>query len=187
MIEHDGGMSDGFTPIFSGDVPPGKTGAALDLAASGGAIIISNTVITQPGYRPTFDDGSAKQLSVVFWARGLPSEWNPFVSKFGEGSTGWQVRRRGNSPVATFTLRGTRGEDDPFNSPTLIDDGAWHHFAATWDGISGTRKLYVDGKLSSTVPNDSGSMGLASANYLCLGGRVNAGSASPGITFSGHR
>ena len=182
---HDGGMGDGFTPIFSIDVPPGTTGAALDLAASGGAVIISNTVITEPGYRPTFDDVTAKQLSVAFWARGLPSEWNPFMTKFGEGSTGWQIRRRGNSPVATFTVRGTRGEDDPFNSPTLIDDGGWHHFAATWDGVSGTRKLYVDGKLSSTVPNDFGPMGLAPANYLSLGGRVNAGSASPGNTFSG--
>jgi hypothetical protein len=183
---HDGVMSDGLTAIFSSlDVPPGATGSSLDLATSGGAVLISNSVISDPGYRATFDEGTAQQLSVVLWAKGLPGDWNPFVSKYGEGSVGWQVRKRGGEPVATFTVRSTAGEDDQYNGSTLINDGAWHHFAATWDSATGVRKLYVDGKLNIVVPHDVGPMGLAKANYLTLGGRSGAGSSSPGNTFSG--
>jgi hypothetical protein len=183
---HDGALPEGFTAAFSPDVPPVATsGSSLDLATSSGAVVISNTVITDPGYLPTFDDATAKQLSVTFWARGVPSSWNPFVSKWGEGSTGWQVRRRGDSPVATFTIRSTSAEDDPFNGSTFIDDGAWHHFAATWDGVSGIRKLYVDGKLDVMLAHDNGPMGLANANYLSLGGRAGTGSSTPGNTLAG--
>ncbi len=182
---HDGVMSGGLTASFSTDVPPGATGSSLDIAASGGAVIITNTVTSDPGYRPTFDEATAMRLSVVCWAKGLPGSGNPYVSKYGEGSTGWQVRRRGDQPVATFTIRSTSGEDDPFNGSTLINDGAWHHFAATWDGVAGVRKLYVDGKLNSVVPHDFGPMGLAKVNYLTLGGRCDAGSSTPGATLGG--
>ena len=183
---HDGVLSAGLTPVFSLDVPPGVTsGSSLDLAASGGAVLITNTVITDPGYAPTFDEGTRQQISVAFWAKGTPGNWNPFVSKYGEGATGWQVRKRGGDPIGVFTLRGTRGEDDPYTGSTLIDDGAWHHFAVTWDGVTGVRKLYVDGKVNNWVPNDFGFMGLANVNYLTLGGRCGAGSASPGNLFFG--
>ena len=183
---HDGVLSDGLTAAFTTDVPPGvTTGSALDLAASGGAVLISNSVLSAPGYRATFDEGTAQHLSVVFWAKGLLGNWSPFVSKYGEGSVGWQVRKRGDQPVGTFTLRGTAGEDDPYSGSTLIDDGAWHHFAATWDGVTGVRKLYVDGKLNNMVPHDVGPMGLAMASYLTLGGRTDANSSSPGNLFSG--
>jgi hypothetical protein len=182
---HDGVLSDGLTVSFSTDVPPGAGGSSLDLATSGGAVLISNSVSSDPGYRATFDDGTAQQLSVVLWAKGLPDTWNPFISKYGEGSVGWQVRKRGGDPVATFTVRSTAGEDDPYNGSTLINDGAWHHFAATWDGVAGVRKLYVDGKLNIVVPHDAGPMGLATANYLTLGGRTGTGSSSPGNTFVG--
>jgi hypothetical protein len=183
---HDGVLSGGLTPAFSADVPPGATtgSSSLDLATSTGAVLINNTVTTDAGYRPTFDDGTAQQLSVAFWAKGLPVDWDPYVSKGGEGAA-WQVRKHYNQPAGTFTLRGTGGEDDPFNGSTLINDGAWHHFAATWDGVAGVRKLYVDGKLNNVVPHDSGPMSLAKVNYLTLGGRCGDNSSTPGNTFSG--
>lgn len=184
---HDGVMSGGLTPVFSTDVPPTAApgDSSLDLLTTGGAVMIANSALADGGYRPTFDDATAQQLSVVFWAKGLPSEWNSYVSKWGEDSTGWQVRKRGSAPVATFTVRGTSGEDDPYDGSTLIDDGNWHHFAAIWDGVAGVRKLYVDGKLNTMVGHDFGPMGLASVNYLTLGGRAGAGSAEPGNTFFG--
>jgi len=183
---HNGAMPSGFTPVFNAlDVPPGASGSSFDAVVSAAAIIITNTVTTDGGYRPTFDDGIAMQLSVVFWAKGVPGSWNPFVSKYGEGSAGWQVRKRGGDPVAVFTLRSTGGEDDPYSGSTLIDDGVWHHFAATWDGVAGVRKLYVDGKLNNLVPNDAGPIGSASVCYLTLGGRSGAGSLSPGNVLGG--
>ena len=182
---HDGILSGDLVPAFSTDVPPGATGSSLDLQTSGGAVLITNTMSKDPGYRSTFDEMTVRQFSVAFWAKGVPAGWSPYASKWGEGSTGWQVRRRTSAPVATFTLRGTPGEDDPYNGSTLIDDGAWHHFAATWDGVSGLRKLYVDGRLDGVVPHDGGPMGLAKGNYLTLGGRSGAGSTTPGNTLSG--
>jgi hypothetical protein len=182
---HDGAMAEGLVATFLADVPLGATGSSLDLASSGGAAIISNSVSSDPAYRATFDEAISKQLTVAFWAKGLPSSWSPYVSKWGEGSTGWQVRRRTDSPVATFTLRGTPGEDDPYQGSTFVDDGAWHHFAATWDGASGVRKLYVDGKLNVMVPHDRGPMSLAKGNYLTLGGRTDAGSTTPGNVLQG--
>jgi hypothetical protein len=182
---HDGRMSDGLTASFSLDVPPGASGSSLDLSATGGAVLINNSAVADAGYRPTFDDGIANQVSVVFWGKGYPGDWNPFISKYGESSTGWQIRKRANQPVATFTVRNTGGEDDPFNGWTTVNDGAWHHFAAIWDGVAGVRKLYVDGKLNSTVPHDAGPMGLAVASYLTLGGRCNPGATSPGNTLYG--
>lgn len=185
---HDGALAGGFvtTPYFSADIPPGAPALAmsLDLSATSGAIIISNTVATEPGYRATFDDGTAMQLSVVFWAKGLPGGWNPFVSKNGEGS-GWQVRKRADQPVAAFTLRGTPGDADPFGGSTFIDDGNWHQFAATWDGIAGVRRLYVDGKLNNLVSHDAGPMTPANGTYLTLGGRCGAGSSIPGNLLIG--
>lgn len=185
---HDGVLSGSVTPVWNSyDVPPGATGSALDLLSTAGqAVLITNTVVTDGNYQPTFDEGNAMQLSVVCWAKGYPGTWNPFVSKYGEGSTGWQVRRRGGDPIATFTVRSTAGEDDPYGGSTFIDDGAWHHFAATWDGVTGVRKLYVDGKLNFVVSHDTGPIGLANVNYLTLGGRSGAGSATPGNTFGGY-
>ncbi len=182
---HDGIMSDGLTPTFSGDVPDGATGSSLDLIGAGGAVLIANSAASDAGYRPTFDDGVARQVSIAFWAKYDLGDWNPFISKWGEDSTGWQVRKRGNQPVGTFTLRGTSGEDDPYNGSTLINDVMWHHFVATWDGVTGVRRLYVDGKLNILVPHDVGPMGLATANYLTLGGRTAAGSSTPGNLFNG--
>ncbi|HOX04654.1 MAG TPA: LamG domain-containing protein [Candidatus Paceibacterota bacterium] len=184
---HDGMMPQGLTAVFSSaELPPGvATGFSLDVTNSGSGVLIANTGITDAGYRPTFDEGISQQFSVVFWAKGLPGSWNPFVSKYGEGSSGWQVRRRTTHPAATFTIRGTGADDNPYSGAVRIDDGAWHHYAATWDGIAGVRRLYVDGKLNIDLANDAGPMGLADANYLTLGGRAGIGSSIPGNTLDG--
>jgi hypothetical protein len=182
---HNGVLSDGLSPAFSADVPAGASGSSLDLATSGGAVLITNTTTAEPGYLPTFDDGVSRQVTVVFWAKGLPGQWNPFVSKYGEGSAGWQVRRRGGDRISTFTVRGTGGEDDPFNGSTYIDDGNWHQFTATWDGAAGVRKLYVDGQLNNFVGRDVGPMGIPNASYLTLGGRCDPNATSPGNLFFG--
>jgi hypothetical protein len=62
-----------------------------------------------------------------------------------------------------------------------INDNAWHHYAAVWDGIAGTRQLYVDGTLDPGV-NLTGDYGpssnIASFEYLVLGGRDLGGLGS---------
>jgi hypothetical protein len=62
-----------------------------------------------------------------------------------------------------------------------VNDTAWHHFAAAWDGIAGTRQLYVDGTLDPGV-NLTGDYGpssnIAAFEYLVFGGRDLGGLGS---------
>jgi len=172
---------------FSPDVPTGYTGQSLDLTAGNVAVMITNSSSIDPNYVETFDDQIAKKFSITFWAKGAFSgDWNPWISKRGEDSWGYQVRRySGDNPVRpTFTLRGTPGADDPYLG-TTVDNDTWHHWAATWDGTTGIRQLYLDGKPIMTLSGDTGPAGLASANHLMIGGRDNGGFGNffPGYIF----
>ncbi|MBK1827641.1 LamG domain-containing protein [Haloferula rosea] len=171
--------------------PGGSFGQALDLDGSNG-VFINNTSNVDPSYAGTFDAdiASANAITISFWAQGTPATWNPFVCKFGELSEGWQVRKRGASPNATFTLQGTGGAIDPVGANTAANDAGWKHFVAVWDGVSGTRKLYVNGVEDSTMTiaagdtAPTGGPGAAVVNYLTFGMR-DAGSGTFGNNFTG--
>jgi hypothetical protein len=81
----------------------------------------------------------------------------------------------GTIPVG-FTLRNTSGADDVRDNINK-NDGQWHHYAATWDGLFGVRRLYVDGVISLEIGNDFGPMGLASQYALLLGGKNSPATA----------
>lgn len=162
--------------IFTSDVPAGFSGQSLLMTNY--LVSIMNSSTLDGGYTTTYDNDIAEAFSVSFWAK-IPSTptlqaWQPFVAKRGERSSGWKVRAHGTDGIPDFTIRmtGDFNNDDPFNSPTLLSPlaNAWHHFAATWDGVAGVRKLYVDGALSLTEVNDNGPIGLANVNYLTIGG-----------------
>jgi hypothetical protein len=168
---------------FSADVPAGFQGQSLDLTANlvdgTVGVVISNSATADLGYLTTFDDGISSTFSIAIWTKGLPGSWNPFISKRGEDGIGWQVRRHGGDNYETFTIRGAgSGNDDPPGSVT-ITDGNWHHFAAVWDGLVGTRKCYVDGVLDPNINliGDYGPMSLAPNHHIGLGVRE---SATPG-------
>jgi hypothetical protein len=184
---HDGtivGSGLGFS--FTNDVPGLATGSSLYLANSN-CLVIGNTKTSDSGYVDTFDDKISNRFSVSFWAKGFPTNgtWAPaLVAKRGEDNTGWQVRRRWDmNPI--FTLRGTGGEDDPGGTVSVTATN-WHHYAATWDGISGIRRLYIDGKLSTEVLGDTGPLALASGSPLVIGARDIWGSPEAyvdGVSF----
>ena len=148
----------------------GHTGGSLDLTAGNCGLVVTNTLSTDSGYQPTFDADLENGMTIAFWAKGSPTTWGPWVSKNGE-AFGYQVRRYGTENYATFTMRGTDGEDDPWGGINSILSGgaAWHHYAAVWDPITGNRLLYVDGVLSMSFP-DGGSFSPAD-RYLVFGGR----------------
>lgn len=60
--------------------------------------------------------------------------------------------RRSNNQRNTMSVRnnvlGFIGESNDFNGNTVINDGAWHHVAITFDGL--TMRLYVDGVLDAS-------------------------------------
>jgi hypothetical protein len=174
-------------------VPPNATGVSIYLNNSG--IGISNTCSTWDAkYSNTFDSKITNSFTVTCWAKGWPSGWNPWVSKYGENGSGWQLRTDGSSPtypcwtirnnqVGTVTL-GTavsgNPEDLASRSFAIGNDGKWHHYAGTFDAKLGTRCLYVDGELAAA---ETGNVpcNLAATNRLMLGARDGgSGSSSSG-------
>jgi hypothetical protein len=158
---------------YSMDVPPDFSGKSLNLTAGNVAVRINNTKLSDGAYTNTFDDSSVRsRFTITFWAKGFPASWQPWVSKEGE-SVGWQIRRysTGNNP--TFSVRGTAGSDDvdPSGAVVNVNDTSWHHFAAVFDGVAGTRQLYVDGIDRMNLTGDFGLVGDASATSLELGAR----------------
>jgi hypothetical protein len=190
---HDG-MIVGANPealAFSPDVPAGFTGQSLDLTANTNAgitigVAITNSAQSDGGYLPTFDDAISSSFSVTVWEKGLPGTWNAFVSKRGEGTIGWQMRRSGGSTEA-FTIRGTASGNYDGVGSIAMEGSQWHHFAGVWDGVTGTRKCYVDGVLDPSVNlnGDFGPMSLAPYYHVGIGTREQGGPGSYESWFGG--
>jgi hypothetical protein len=177
---------------FSADLPPGRTGQSLDLTACNCLVVVSNSNeqlggagggtpwTANPTWQNTFDLGLSVQMSIVFWAKGFPSAGNPWIAKKGT-DFGYQVARAGSTSFPTFTQTGTPGIDSPAGTMLNVNDATWHHYAAVWDSIAGTRQLYVDGTLDPGI-NLTGDYGpsanTAAFEYLVFGGRDLGGLGS---------
>jgi hypothetical protein len=153
--------------VFTNNVPPGKSGSSLNLFG-GTSMGISNSTSYDAGYVNTFDDGLANSFTVMTWAKGQPGVWNPFVSKNGE-TEGWQLRRSAGAN-AVFTIR-NGGTPDPAGAAGGTGaDGAWHHYAGTYDSVTGIRTLYVDGIVQNVLTGDAPYI-LSPGSKLVLGGK----------------
>jgi hypothetical protein len=159
---------------FTNDVPLQTSGQSLALQGTA-AIAITNSSNLDGAYLNTFDD-TITNMTVLLWAKGWPGAWNPFISKYGEGGVGWQLRRNagGNNPV--WTVRGTGTTEDMAGNIVMGADGNWHLYAGTYtfDGVTGTRNLYVDGVLRASQAEIQ-PYALTIASHLTIGGRDNNG------------
>ena len=194
---HDGIQYGGGTPQWqAGIVPPGFSGSSLWLDGNS-TLKIQNSANTDPGYHPTFDYSIAHRFSIAFWAQGFPPNgWHPLVTKGGENGLGWQVRSSPNNSgqVPTFTLRGARNDDANNGAPLNINNGGWHHYAATWDSSTGIRHLYVDGVpginlggdfgITTNAASDVHVMAVDATHHLELGA-IEANSSDPNY-FNGN-
>lgn len=188
------GTLDGFavangSHYFTNDVPPNARGVSLYLGNSG--VGISNTCRAwDPHYTNMFDNPITNSFTVMCWAKGWPAGWNPWISKFGESESGWQLRKDGStSSYACWTVRnGSVGavtlgsavygnpDDLATRSITVGNDGKWHHYAGTFDANLGVRCLYVDGDLAASETGNAPCI-MAANNRLMLGAK-DSGSAS---------
>jgi hypothetical protein len=169
--------------VFTNDVPPGMTGQGITFTGNT-ALAISNSASSDAGYLNTFD-GVITNMTVMVWAKGVPGGWNPFVSKYGENGQGWQLRKNGGFNPC-WTVRGTgTTEDMSSTTATINNDGLWHHYAGTYtfDGVTGTRNLYMDGALVASQ-SEIGQYVMSAASHLAIGGRDNGGN-SYGSYFNG--
>ena len=166
---------------FVADVPPGKTGDSLSL--SSGGLYIQKSATGDAGYTNTFNDKISGAFTTMFWAKGYPTGWGPWVSKYGEGGQGWQVRTPdwGSQNFPMFTMRGTGANDD--QTAWHYADANWHNYACTYNEGTGLRTMYVDGiRLFELTGN--GLYNLAPSAHLAIGAR-DSGGGSYGAYFTG--
>lgn len=171
---------------FTNDVPPGKTGSSLHLQADG--IGVMNSATVDGAYTNTFDDKINNSMTVAFWARGYPGQWNPWVSKYGDSgvapTAGWQLRDGGNNSNPAWTVRGAGGAVTQgtavFGNPEdnrgtiAANDGQWHHYVGTFSANTGARILYIDGVVSGAETGNH-AYTLAADSHVCIGARDQHG------------
>lgn len=189
----DGGVVGVGNFYFTNDVPPNATGAqSLYLFNNDTGVIISNTATADAGYQSTFDNGIQGSFTVMFWAKGWPGQWNPWVSKNGEAN-GYQFRQDGSSQnFPCWTIRGTGGavtlgaavfgnaEDMASRSVSLgpSQNGVWHFYTGTYDSVVGIRELYVDGVLAARETGNGPFNVASSGSHLMIGARENGAIAN---------
>ena len=106
-------------------------------------------------------------LKVDEWGSG---SWNQYVA-FHNDTDGWGLSRNLAYSNSCLMLRGPApGIVTGTNS---VDDGSWHHVAATWDGTAGELKIYFDGQLENTATS-SGSVRYTWTGDIpvVIGGRI---------------
>ena len=101
------------------------------------------------GDPPEFD--ITDQIAFTYWIKvnQFDAAWNTVLSR---GDDSWRSSRAGSSGTESFmeaAVGGTSG--NVLYGVTLVDDGQWHHVAASYDGT--TFYLYVDGELDASQPS----------------------------------
>jgi hypothetical protein len=161
---------------WSTDVPAGFTGKSLDLTAGNVGVMIPNTATNDAGYRTTFDQGVNTRITVTSWVKGPGTPANDVVSKSGRTPRGWAIRAN-YFMVRNNGIGGDNAASALF-SPTVFNNGAWHHVAVVFNGwgdltavnTNSTRKIYVDGVLQAeSFGTKPWAMTLAGASHLTLG------------------
>lgn len=146
------------TPVGGPQFVPGKTGQALHYSTetdTGGAKgTVTNASYVTLGRPQDLLFGGSNSFSVAFWVRLQAGATNGDLPFFGSavGSA--------NSPGFTFcpsyqlggwqwdleqVVGTTTNNIDVNGADKSINDGLWHHFAATFDRAAGVALTYLDG------------------------------------------
>jgi hypothetical protein len=127
---HDGTLENGTSFTY-----PGESGAAFSLDGVYNDVLVSNS-------SGAFNSTSA--MSIEGWIK--TTKTSEYIATRYEVSFYLAVGITSPHTLA-FWLNGVTSSW--VNGVTPVDDGAWHHVAATYDGAS--IKLYVDGNLDASV------------------------------------
>jgi hypothetical protein len=194
---HDGYIVTNGTPgwFLTNDVPAGRTGYSFRTTGTTTGLAISNSSTLDANYTNTFD-ANTNAFSVTLWAKGFPGSWNPFMTKFGESESGWQLRDLGSQSVGgtwptsygapAFTVRDSNAgtellgvsAGDDMGPTNQIADGNWHFYAGSFSALTGNRYLYVDGVLRAEETNNTPCIP-AAAEHVIIAGK----DSPPGNSF----
>jgi len=115
-----------------------------------------------------------KTFGIACWVKlpnGYTNNYQPAVAKSGS----WQWYRNYNGTGIRLYTNATADTYINYNPnidyPNIdLDDGEWHHTASTFDGVSGTRKIWIDGSLAQ---EESVTGSFASSTYdMSIGARL---------------
>ncbi|MFI4911843.1 MAG: LamG-like jellyroll fold domain-containing protein [Sedimentisphaeraceae bacterium JB056] len=102
------------------------------------------------GYDPAFA-AVTTQITVAAWVKSNSNNYS--VARIAGRGYSWYMYVNGNDTL------GFNAGGGVVTGNSSINDGDWHHVAATFDTVTGSMALYVDGELdaqdivSGTIPN----------------------------------
>ncbi len=101
----------------------------------------------QTAFSPDVDGdiaGPTREITVAWWGRvdAFNHSWQIGVGR-GEGSN-WRFHRWSGNP--TMAWQGGSNDIHANAAEFNIDDGEWHHFVGTSNGVANVRALWIDGE-----------------------------------------
>ncbi|NQU26193.1 MAG: hypothetical protein HQ567_33315, partial [Candidatus Nealsonbacteria bacterium] len=160
---------------LSNDVPAMVGGGqSLDLTSLDGADPYSNVVTVDTGPGQTVFDLDSITISV--WVKGFSQRnWAQYVSK-GDGGGGYMLRSMpadGANPdgITAWWLDNGAGDNNPGTIAMPANPDEWYHLLATYDSVTGDRKMWIDGELSIDTNEGAGTAARPIDKLLVFGGR----------------
>ncbi len=90
--------------------------------------------------------GPSQEITVQWWGRvdAFETGWQIGVGR-GEGAN-WRFHRQGDSNTMAW-----QGGSNDIHGNANVNDGEWHHFVGTSNGVANVRELWIDGVLMTST------------------------------------
>jgi hypothetical protein len=159
---------------FSTDTPRGS-GHSINFFGSNGYATISTA-----GKETLFNGSDA--MTIALWSKRMPAaDWGALISKYGEASAGWQLRKD-NTGKLVFQNWGLSSGSNP-EIPTAENNMTsvqWRHITVVHGHGGNKLRIYLDGNLVDEQVR-SGTLAASNGYDLVLGAKDNDSTAG---TFS---
>jgi hypothetical protein len=173
LAGHDGTFMYDATTVIDGNVPglaAGNRALLLDgiddyVNCGGDAFDVAD---------PCWGDFTSNAMTVACWTKlpdGYDNNYQPAIAKSGM----FQWYRNYNGHGIRLYTNGTTDTYINYNCTpypyVYLDDGEWHHTAATFDGVAGVRHIYIDGYHAAEESVVSGGFAV-STHAVSIGARL---------------
>jgi hypothetical protein len=103
------------------------------------------------GYQDLNNFDFSGSFSLSCWINTTStSSWSSVAANFGPSNYGWELVDVGDPRKIYWRLRHPP-DNTTIISSTTINDGFWHHIAASYNATDDTMKLWIDGELEGTT------------------------------------
>ena len=156
----------------AGPVSPGIIGDAADLDGQPGNQFDAN--ITVPaGHSLNTQTAATNQATFEAWLQPDDIHTNTYTEVMRQDNPGYEfLSFQGHGTAFRFHLQGSNLDVTGLD-PADFEDGAWHHIAGTYDGV--TQRLYFDGQEVASKPAAIALSGASPPAFVM--GNLNLGSS----------